>query len=161
MVKRPKWSKKPGDPGEPAVSNPSNPFWELATDHRSRPWLEKIPDDPRRNFNDEWIKAFEDIDQRDDQTHLVELLQARFPVTDDVYWHLADLLTRRQLKKKRGAQKTPSYERTDTDVALDEADGQVRELISQGIPVEDALDRVSRSHGIPIQILSKKHRSIR
>lgn len=162
MVKRPKWSKKSGDPGEPA-----DRFTELA--RRYRPWLKRIPDDPYCDFNDErirafdeWLKALEDIDQRNDVTQLVTLLrQVNFPIPDDARIHLADLLSRYQLKRKRGAQKTPSYERTETDIALDEADFEVRTLISQGIRVKDALARVSELSGIPIQVLTKKHRGIR
>jgi len=165
MVKRPKWlkpKKTPGEPTDPVPGDPGYWFWKLGKDHAARPWLEKVPDDPDRNSNDEWIKAFEDVDQRDDQTHLVTLLEAKFPMTDDARGHFVDLLKRHRLQKKQGAPKTPSYEKTETDVALDKAVGEVRELRNDlGISVKAALECVHKSSGIPIQILAEKYRGAR
>jgi hypothetical protein len=165
MAKRPKWlkpKKTPGEPADPVPGDPGYPFWELAKDHTSRPWLEKIPGDPCRNFTDVWIEAFEDVDRQGDQTRLVALLEEKFPMTDDAYVHFVDLLKRHQLKKKQGAPKTPSYERTETDVELDKAVGEVRELRNDlGISVKVALEQVSKSRGIPIEILAEKYKGAR
>jgi hypothetical protein len=99
-----------------------------------------------------WIEAFETIDKRGDKAPLLELLKSKSDLPRDVRWYLADLLARHQLKKKRGAQATPAYDRTDVEAVLIWAIDDVRGLVKRGMSVADALEKVVESRGYKINV---------
>ena len=102
---------------------------------------------------DHWIAALEAIDKRNDKEPLITLLKSETDLPHQARLHLAHLLARYQIKRKPGTQATPSYSRTEAQIALMVAADQVRNLVSTGINVESALDHVSNARGIPFDIL--------
>jgi hypothetical protein len=107
-----------------------------------------------------WLQAFEAIDKRGDQRALVALLQSH-KLPDVAQDYLADLLQRHQLKKKRGAPATPSYDVTDADIMLLWASQDVRKLVRDGRSVDEAVEQISAERGIPFDILKSAYRGSR
>jgi hypothetical protein len=114
-------------------------------------WL----DDPSIN---DWLMAFDDVDKGRDNGRLLDLLKSEHDLPREARIYLADLLERHQLKKKRGAQSVPAYDRTYTELRLSLAIEDVRRLRESRVSVKDALDRVSKSRGIPPEVLASAHR---
>lgn len=71
-----------------------------------------IPEKEHRFESEElqpWIDAFEAIDVRGDKLPLIKLLEKNIEMPWPAPWHLADLLKRYNLRKRRGRQMAPSY----------------------------------------------------
>ena len=79
---------------------------------------------------------------------IIELLNSGEIVPPECQSLLADLLTRRQLTKKRGRQRRPIYESTPEERKLEKAAYLVRERQREGASFEDALDEVARNRNI-------------
>jgi hypothetical protein len=109
-------------------------------------WL----DDPSLN---DWLMAFDDVDKGRGNGRLLDLLKSEHDLPHQARFYLADLLERHQLKKKRGAQSVPAYDRTYAEQRLIIAREDVRSRESRE-SVETALERVSKSHGIPPEVLA-------
>jgi hypothetical protein len=117
-------------------------------------WL----DDP--SINDR-LMAFDDVDKGRGNGRLLDLLKSEHDLPHQARFYLADLLERHQLKKKRGAQSVPAYDRTDTEQRLIMAIEDVRRLRKSRVSVKTALDRVRKSHGIPREVLAAAYRGSR
>jgi hypothetical protein len=104
-----------------------NAFW-LDDDDRNRPWYE----------------AFAAIDRKRNKQPLLDLLRSKKP-TEVACWHLADLLDRHQLRKKRGAQTTPAYDRTPREAFLEMAIVAVRDR-NKGVSVKDAIAEAAKRY---------------
>jgi len=154
MAKRPKWLDPQGEIPEflcnMTWSAPDIPLVDRAF------WL----GDESTAHLDPWITALEAIDKQGDKGPLMALLKSERDLPHDVRIYLADLLARHQLKKKRGAESVPAYDRTDAEAMLELAIKDVRERES-GISVKDALEKASKSRGIPHELLSSAYRGSR
>ena len=115
--------------------------------------------DPDRH-TEPWIKAFEAIDNRRDKGPLLRLLKSDCDLPRNARVCLADLLARHQLKKNRGGQSVPAYDRSDVEAMLELAIMDVRARES-GISIKDALEQVSKSRGIPHELLASAYRGNR
>jgi hypothetical protein len=75
----------------------------------------------------EALKLLDDSDGENKQP-LIKILRQRgrmYPAHRDVYFYVADVLDRYQLKRKRGGQKTPAYDRTDVERRLEMAKSEI------------------------------------
>jgi hypothetical protein len=84
-----------------------------------------------------WCRAFENIDRYGDKTELLALLLEG----DLVHRHLADLLDRYELRRKRGKPRTPSYDRSYRMQYLEMAVVQARRDVRGGMTVADAIEK--------------------
>ena len=75
------------------------------------------------------------------------LLRGEGELPHSIRRHIADLLERYQLKRRPRKQRTPSYERTMKDVAMDLAIAEVRERPA-GLSVKEAIKRAAKRHGV-------------
>ena len=77
---------------------------ELTKENADRaPWVDEDgPDAP-------WYDALGKLDKTKDKTLLVDLLKSDQELTPAIRGHIADLLNRYTLRRKRGKQATPSY----------------------------------------------------
>jgi hypothetical protein len=87
-----------------------------------------------------WVDAIEAIDLRGDKKPLLALLKSQ-PGAAGLL--LADLLTRHQLKRKRGRQQVPIYKFTEQTIALQKAKEQYNKLLKTGVSRNEALERVA------------------
>ena len=94
-----------------------------------------------------WRIAIEKA-ERGDVSGIIELLNSGQIVPPECQSLLADLLTRRQLTKKRGRQRRPIYESTPEERKLEKAAYLVRERQREGVSFEDALHDVARNRTI-------------
>jgi hypothetical protein len=108
-----------------------------------------------------WVTALDAVDKRGDKEPLLKLLRSEHDLPREARVYLADLLARHQLKKKRGGQSVPAYDRTDADQRLLLAIEDVRRLRKKRVSVKEALDRVSESHGISPEVLATEYRGSR
>jgi hypothetical protein len=100
-------------------------YWAVNPDPRSRRWLE----------------ALSNVDVYGDKSKLLELLRSGEELSPDIRYHIADLLERYELKRRRGRQQTPSYDRTPGQWALEVAVERVREDVRAGMSVPAAIDK--------------------
>jgi hypothetical protein len=91
-----------------------------------------------------WIDAIRDIDKDSDSRDLVGLLRSNYPMTDAARQYLADLINRRQLKRKKGRQKTPAYTESEVDQRVFLAEDAVEALVEGGDSVLTSLAKVSK-----------------
>ena len=106
-------------------------------------WLAPYP------FRDRWIDALEDIDRRGDKTALLALLRADSTMPREARCFLADLIDRYTLKKKRGRQRVPLYDKSHTEALLEMANEDVDDLMAtKVISLRDAADIVRKSYGL-------------
>jgi hypothetical protein len=119
--------------------------------------------------HDCWLYAFEAIDQRNNKGPLLELLRSGRELPAEARRHLADLIDRYQLKKKKGRSPTPEYERPFSVVRLEWAVEEVREIretlkakarragekIEARTCRDDALSEVSKRYGIHMEELAQ------
>jgi uncharacterized protein YoaH (UPF0181 family) len=92
-----------------------------------------------------WVDAIEAIDLRGDKEPLLKLLTSQ-PGPSGIL--LADLLTRYQLKRRRGRQQVPLYKFTEQTVALQKAKERYGELLKTGVSRSEALKRVAKESRI-------------
>lgn len=100
-------------------------------------WAAKNPDPRSRR----WLEALSDVDVHGDKSKLLELLRSGEELSPDIRYHIADLLGRYELKRGRGRQQTPSYDRTPNQWALEVAIERVRIDVKSGMSVEDAVQK--------------------
>ena len=109
-----------------------------------------------------WIVALEDIDKRDDTAPLVSLLRSRDDLPHEARVYLADLIDR-QIKKRRGAPREPAYNQSSAEAMLKLGKRRVSDLVkrtttsTKRTSVKDALERVSKSLGIPVETLASAY----
>jgi hypothetical protein len=113
--------------------------------------------EPITPIEEEWITAIEAVDKRGDKIPLVALLKSQSDLSPEVRFYLADLLERNELKKPPHRPRTPAYDRTAADAALEWAVQRVRDYRSGGMGIERALERVSTEHSIPLEILGNAY----
>ena len=110
-----------------------------------------------------WIDALRTVDQRGDKALLVELLKFNKSIPREARWHLADLLERYTLKRRRGEQRTPSYDYSETTRRLKWAKESVRG--KRGQERERAIEDAARVYEVPLaslrRFLAGKHSSSR
>jgi hypothetical protein len=94
-----------------------------------------------------WINALVAIDARRDNTDLVALLKSDKTIPGHARWHIADLLERHQLTRRRGGQATPSYDKSKQDMYLSWAADEVR---TEDVTLEDA----ARTYGVSVESLA-------
>lgn len=112
-------------------------------------WLPDI-DDPDSAA---WYAAFEAVDKHGDKTALLALLGAGKQPPLTVLPHLRDLLERYNLKRRRGKQRTPSYNRTSRQAMMELALASVRAAVRHGMSVKKAVDKYA-GNGITEETLS-------
>jgi hypothetical protein len=98
----------------------------------------------------EWIEAIEAIDVKRDKSKLIGLLRSDSPLSRSARHYLADMLERYQLKRPRGKQRTPAYDRSDAEAMLLLAKEAYREERHQGRSPKEALATAAkRYHLVP------------
>jgi hypothetical protein len=100
-----------------------------------------------------WRKAIEE-GEAGDTSGIIKLLRSGESIPQESQSLLADLLERRQLKKKRGAQARPSYELTPEEIKLRRAAYLVQERQHAGATFENAVDEVAHKRNIDPHKLS-------
>jgi hypothetical protein len=83
-----------------------------------------------------------------DTSAIIELLNSGGVFPPESQSLLADLLNRRRLTKKRGAQRRPSYEKSPEESKLIKAAHSVRERQRQGENFQTALAEVARNRNV-------------
>src|SRR5262249_47821831 len=106
-----------------------------------------------------WIDALMDIDfqGRGDKRRLLELLRSDTELPPEARWYLADLIERYELKRPRGGQRTPAYQRSDTDAKLSRASKSLREYVAQGRKLADVMGKVADTWGVDAYTLRNYH----
>jgi hypothetical protein len=100
-------------------------------------WVAKNPGPAERR----WLEALSDVDVYGDKSKLLELLRSGEELSPGIRCHVADLLERYELKGRRGRQRTPSYDRTPIQWALEVAIERVREDVRVGMSVPAAIEK--------------------
>jgi hypothetical protein len=108
-----------------------------------------------------WLMALEAIDKRADKAPLINLLKSDCSLPRSIRWYLADLLRRYALRKLRGAQATPAYDRTFTEAKLEWAHLLMLEYIEQGKSVREAGEQAAKERAVPEQHLDDYHKGRR
>lgn len=138
MTKRPKWLNERNVPEHIRKAQPQGRGTSEAM-HDAAFWL--------GDEFDPWVAALEAIDQLGDKKPLMALLNSEHDLPQAARGHLANLLDRYQLKKKRGGQSTPSYDRSPAEAALICDVEAVNKLIKNGMSVKDAVAEVAERRG--------------
>jgi hypothetical protein len=140
MTKRPKWLDRP-EKNVPEHIRKAKGTGRGTSDamHDVAFWLS--------DEFDHWVAALEAIDKRNDKEPLLALLKSECELPHAARIYLADLLSRYQLKKKRGGQSTPAYDRSLAEVALMLDVEAVRNLTKNGMSIKDALAKVAKPRG--------------
>jgi hypothetical protein len=152
MAKRPKWVND-------AIR--ALPEWQSEAFSPRTPveargfWL------PWDGLRQHWIAAFEALDARGEKRPLIELLTSDQKLPKDMRTYLADLLDRHELKKSRGRQRIPAYDRSHAEALLEMAAMGVRNLVKSGESVKAALEIASEGSKIPLDILASAYRGSR
>jgi hypothetical protein len=100
-----------------------------------------------------WIDALEDIDHDNDKSRLVSLLRSKYPLSALASHCLADLLERYELKRKRGAQRTPAYDLSPADRKLMFARNAYRNERHKGKTPEQAVEATARELGLTAAVV--------
>jgi hypothetical protein len=135
MATRPKWL--------PPKIPDNNPFLVRASS--TEDWF-LFDHDP---VTEVWITAFRDVDGAGDANDLVRLLKSKYAMSDAARFYLADLIERHRFKRKKGEQKTPAYTKSEVEQFLTKAVWKVQAEVERGISVAKALDKISKSLGVP------------
>ncbi len=156
MPKRPSWLKKPAPP-----NNKPDEFFG------NRPISETYMSFGLDAVTVQWIEAMWLIDNEKSAEKLVNMLKSNSPLTETARLLLADLIERHKFTRRPGNQRTPAYD-------FDEIEQQIivgvldvkllRENTRKGEPrlsVEEAIEQVCKSSGIPVEILSSAYRGTR
>jgi hypothetical protein len=96
---------------------------------------------------DPWMGALEAIDKLGDKKPLIALLNSELDLPRKARGHLANLLDRYQLKKKKGGQSTPTYDSSPAEATLALDVEAVNKLIKNGTSSKDALAQVAERRG--------------
>ena len=140
MTKRPKWLDWPEGNEPEHIRNAEGSGRGLSTAmHDVAFWLD--------DEFDPWVAALEAIDKHGKKAPLLDLLNSEHDMPREARRHLAHLLDRYQLKKKRGGQSTASYDMSDAEVTLFWDVKVVNKLIDNGMSTKDALDKVAERRG--------------
>lgn len=139
------------DPGAVGVREDSfNPVGVNAMVERDFPEIPFV-EDPQV-FR--WIVAFTALDQRRDKAPLIKLLKDNAPMPWPVPWHLADLLRRYNLVKRRGNQKeVPSYDYSAATAKLIRAKRYFKHYIFKQISKETALAKAADKCDLNVETL--------
>jgi uncharacterized protein YoaH (UPF0181 family) len=117
-------------------------LYEACTHYLTRDyaWLRDLVGTPA----EPWVDAIEAIDLSGDKKPLLELLTSGQSPPEAARLLLADLLTRYQLKRRRGRQQVPVYKFTKQTVALQKAKEHYGKLLKTGVSRNEALKRVAK-----------------
>jgi hypothetical protein len=91
-----------------------------------------------------WHHALEELDKKGKKGPVLSLLRSGRKLSQVVRFHLADMLDRYELKKKRGRPRGPSYDISDAERTALYARNQVRGLIKGGMKARDAIAKVAK-----------------
>ena len=105
-------------------------------------WLDSDP------VNQPWYEALWTLDRRGDKEPLLTLLRSDAPLRVEVRSYLADLLSRYQLKHRRGGKQVPAYDCSDVATKLALAVSDARSMRRRGVPRADAIRRAASTHRI-------------
>jgi hypothetical protein len=103
-----------------------------------------------------WYQALEELDKKGDKRQLVSLLRSGRP-SDVISFHIADLLERHELGKKRGRPRVPSYDMSDAERNVLRMREQVRELIKGGMKAGDAIAKVAQENKKSAHTVANAH----
>jgi hypothetical protein len=92
-----------------------------------------------------WYDALLKLDKNQDTGPLVSLLQSGRP-SDVVSFHIGDVFTRYDLRKKHGRPRVPSYDMSDAERTALRVSDQVRDLAKGGMKVKDAIAKVAEEN---------------
>jgi hypothetical protein len=95
-----------------------------------------------------WCNALEELDKKGNKDPLLSLLRSRNSLSHNVRLHIADLLERHDLKKKRGRPRDPSYKMSDAEWTALHVSDQVRNLIKGGMTAKDAKAKVAEENNM-------------
>jgi hypothetical protein len=103
-------------------------------------------------FNDiwewSWVNALEELDKNGDKSYLLSLLRSTNSLSHSVRLHIADLIERHDLRKKRGRPRDPSYKMSDAECTALHVSDQVRNLIKGGMTAKDAKAKVAEENNM-------------
>ena len=166
MSKRPKWlddrqGKVPAHIRKLLANSSGQGLSDAVVDRAT--WLDDEETGPITPALEAWITALEAIDRKGDKEPLLNFLKSNRELSRDARIYLADLLARYQLKKKRGGQTKPAYDRSEAEEMLALGINAVRYLVNPPtealrtgklvkMTVAMALDHVSDLHRIPREI---------
>jgi hypothetical protein len=103
-----------------------------------------------------WYRALEELDKKGDKRQLVSLLRSGRP-SDVVSFHIADLLERYDLGKKRGRPRVPSYDMSDAERKVLRMKEQVGDLIKGGMKAENAIAKVAQENKMSAHTVANAH----
>jgi hypothetical protein len=96
-----------------------------------------------------WIDALLKVDRNNDVAPLVSLLRSSStPLPQDGRRHIADMLERYRLVRKRGGRQTPSYDRSLTEARLIWARDAIRKERKSGQTLDENIKQQARVHGV-------------
>jgi hypothetical protein len=93
-----------------------------------------------------WYYALEELDINGNKNQLLTLLQSNWKLSPNVRFHIADMLERSDLKRKRGRPRVPSYDRSVAERNVIYVIAQVRDLIKGGMKARDAIAKVAKEN---------------
>ena len=93
-----------------------------------------------------WYYALEELDKGGKKGPFLNLLRSNWKLPPDVRFHIADMLERYELKKKRGRPRVPSYDRSDAERTAIYVRDRVRDLIKEGMKAGDAIAKVAEEN---------------
>jgi hypothetical protein len=103
-----------------------------------------------------WYQALEELDKKGNKRQLVSLLRSGRP-SDVVSFHIADLLERYELRKKRGRPRVPSYDMSDAERNGLRMREQVRDLIKGGMKAGNAIAKVAQENTKSAHTVANAH----
>lgn len=108
-------------------------------------------DDPALQL---FLDALEWLDRTGEKTRLIALLlRTEYQLPHSAQFFLADFLGRYELRRPRGRQKIPAYDKSRTEALILAAIDHFKDLRANKIKRTDALTRAASTHGIPEDIL--------
>jgi hypothetical protein len=98
-----------------------------------------------------WLRALDAVDRRGDKAPLLKLLRSEAELTPTVRHYLTDLLERHNLRRRRGGQQTPAYDRSLREGRICLALAEVREYVQSGMRVSDAVEEAAKRHRLSVE----------
>jgi hypothetical protein len=86
----------------------------------------------------------------------LNLLKSKSPLDSNMRFFLADLLQRHELKRPRGRQSVPAYDRSDKEAILHIAKDNIRRR-PKGMSLDEAIERVTQKFGLGVELVSNHY----
>ena len=106
--------------------------------------------------NRDWYKAFEAIDKHGDKIKLLNLLRSKSPLDSNMRFFLADLLQRYELKRPRGRQSVPAYDRSDKEAILHIIKDNIRRRPKE-MSLDKAIEREAQNFDLGVELVSNHY----